>query len=91
MIPNNPISIPQADILHRQNQTALANINQPMFMMSAGRAKKNIVTDIGNASTKLAIKKMVTESIMIWMALITPGAYLTMKLVFDSTCDIEYD
>ena len=62
-----------------------------MFMMSAGRAKKNIVTDIGNASTKLAIKKMVTESIMIWMALITPGAHLTMKLVFDSTCDIEYD
>ena len=52
---------------------------------------RNIVTDIGNASTKLAIKKMVTESIMIWIALITPGAYLTMKLVFDSTCDIEYD
>ena len=62
-----------------------------MFMMSAGRAKKNIVTDIGNASTKLAIKKMVTESIMICMALITPGAYLTMKFVFDSTCDIGYD
>jgi len=91
VIPNNLIYIPQTEILHKQNQTALANINQPIFMMSAGRAKKNIVTDIGNASTKLAIKKMVTESIMIWMALITPGAYLTMKLVFDSTCDIEYD
>ena len=78
-------------VLCKFNQTALANINQPIFMINAGRAKKNIVTDIGNASTKLAIKKMVTESIMICMALMTPGAYLTMKLVFDSTCDIVYD
>ena len=80
-----------AGVLYKFNQTALANINQPMFMMSAGRARKNIVTDIGNASTKLAIKNMVTESIIICMALMTPGAYLTMKLGFDSTCDIEYD
>ena len=54
-----------AGVLYKFDQTALANINQPMFMMSAGRARKNIVTDIGNASTKLAIKNMVTESIMI--------------------------
>ena len=65
MIKNNSPSITEIGMLHKLNQTALANINQPMFMMSAGRAKKNIVTDIGNASTKLAIKKIVTESIMI--------------------------
>ena len=70
--------------------TACENISQPMFIIKAGKAKKNMVIDTGNADTKLAIKKMVSNSIMIWIPLTIAGAtWLIIEVLF-STCDMVY-
>ena len=70
--------------------TACENISQPMFIIKAGSAKKNMVIDTGNADTKLAIKKMVSNSIMIWIPLTIVGAIWLNLEVTDSTCDMIY-
>ena len=76
--------------------TACENINQPMFMIKAGRAKKNIVIDTGNADTKLYIKIIVISNAIICMPRITVGAYLITRFsgVFIcgviSTCVMVY-
>ena len=71
-------------------QTACENISQPIFIIKAGSAKKNMVIDTGNADTKLAIKKMVSSSIMIWIPLTIAGATWLIIEVLLSTCDIAY-
>ena len=51
-----------------------------MFIIKAGRARNNIVIDIGNALTNITIKVMVSVSAMICITLITYGAYFFTKL-----------
>ena len=70
--------------------TACENINQPMFIIKAGKARKSMVIDTGNAEMKLAIRKMVNSSIIIWIPLTIVGAIWLNLEVTDSTCDMVY-